>query len=396
MLFGFLLELRSAGIKIGMGQILDFFEGVRKGLVFDIDSLYIYSRLCFVKRPTKMDLFDRIFGSYFYDLHLPFVTKEDSSGFDLLRTKEFAEWLQNAYENGELEKHPHLMSGRELMEKFWKTVEEQLEEHHGGGKWVGTGGTSPFGHSGFAEGGVNVFGPKKNFSAIKSIGRRNYISYSGKRTVKKDNISEAISALKNLKPTGPEVHLDIDETIYRTARNGGDIELVFKREMRDKLDIILLVDNGGRSMLPYVKITNEIFAKMRSHFHRFSEYYFHNTIYGYVYRDEQRERPYSIAKILQKNPETRIIFLGDASMAPAELLGSYGNINYGEEEPTPSIEWLQKIRKRFSHCVWLNPIREEEWESTSKSMTLDAIRDLFPMVDLTIDGLKKAVEILND
>ncbi|RME89934.1 MAG: VWA domain-containing protein [Candidatus Hydrogenedentota bacterium] len=393
MLIGFFYELHKSGISIGTQQILDFYTGFQKGLVRNIDDLYLFARLCFIKKPTDMDLYDRIFAQYFYNVSIPAFSEQD--GMDILSTREFRQWLSKAYENGDLPRHPSFLSAKELLEKFWETVREQLSEHHGGSRWVGTGGTSPFGHSGFTEGGMNVFGPAKNFSAIKNIGRRKYVSYSDRMRITKSNLLEALRALKALKPHGAYSHLDIDETIYRSAKNGGEIELIFKQEIRDKLSLVLLVDNGGSSMLPYVEITNELFHAMQKNFRNFQEYFFHNTIYSYVYKDEMRDQPYATERLLTLPEDTRIVIMGDASMGPQELLGEYGNINYGEEEPTPSIEWLKKIRTRFSYCVWINPIPKEEWEY-SNSLTLKTIAALFPMTDLTIGGIKEAVTLLSE
>lgn len=391
MLTRFVYTLIEYGIPISMQYVIDFYNGIEKGIAEDIDDLFIFSRLCFVKKVEYMDAFQRAFAYYFFNIKLPDVAEGD---LNLLETKEFKLWLQNAIKKGDIPKNYWSLGSKELMKKFWDTVREQTEAHNGGNKWVGTGGSSPFGHSGLAQKGVRVHGDSNNKSAFKVIGDRRYIEYSERETIKGENIRQALSALKHIKQSGAYTELDIDETIRNTSRNGGEIELIFSREKIDKLEIILLIDNGGSSMSPYVDLTRLLFSKLNTHFKRIETFYFHNTIYDEVYKDQRRYEAFSTNKLLESSSETRIIILGDASMAPEELIATYGSISWsGNEEP--SISWLNKIKNRFKHIVWLNPIPKEQWQNSYGSWTINRINNIFHMEDFTLSGLKKSVEYLN-
>lgn len=391
---GFVYLLRDYGILVGMSQVLDFYKGLEKGLARNLDDLFIFMRLLFVKKVEHQDAYERAFALYFYDVDLPTVAEGDP---ELLHTKQFREWLEKAIEEGTLpERAIWGMSREELMKKFWDTVHEQMEAHQGGSKWVGTGGNSPFGHSGNAERGIRVHGSSRNRSAIKVIGERRYISYNSENDLKGENIRQVLASLKRMVPVGAENELDLDETIHRTCHNGGDIDLAFKRQELDRIKLVLLIDNGGTSMWPFVQLTRLLFSKVKNRFNDCLTYYFHNTIYEKVYKDERRTKGYPIEELLRMNPETRIFIVGDASMAPEELFSSYGNINYGIEDKIPSIERLKTIRDRFPYSVWLNPIHRDDWRATHGAWTIKHINDVFHMEDLTLGGIKGAVDYLRN
>jgi uncharacterized protein with von Willebrand factor type A (vWA) domain len=260
---------------------------------------------------------------------------------------------------------------------------------------VGTGGSSPFGHSGNSKGGVRVFGEGGNRSALKVIGERRYIDYSASTSLHGSNLSQALTALKSLVPSGPRDQLDLDATIHESARNGGEIELVFRRALLDRIEVVLLIDNGGSSMIPHVHLTRLLFSKVRDRIKRLSTFYFHNTIYGSVYKDARRLVKLRTEELLKRKPETRLLILGDASMAPDELLYPRGAIYYYDaDDAESSLAWLQRLRDRFRHSVWLNPIPKEDWKGTYGRMTIHKIGEVFPMEDLTIGGIKRAVERL--
>lgn len=392
MFTNFLYTLIEYGIPVSTQYLLDFQHGIEKGIAQDIDELFIFGRLCFVKKVEHMDAYQRAFAYYFFNIKLPDVLEGDMA---LLETKEFKSWLQNAIEKGDIPKNYWTLGAKDLMKKFWDTVKEQTEAHNGGNKWIGTGGSSPFGHSGLAQKGIRVHGESKNKSAFKVIGDRNYIEYAEKETITGENIRQALTVLKHIKPSGAYTELNIDETIRNTSKNGGEIELVFTKEKIDKLEIILLIDNGGSSMSAYVDMTRLLFSKLTTHFKRITTYYFHNTIYDEVYKDQRRYDAYPITKLLEASNETRIIIIGDASMAPEELISTYGSI-YGPEYEEPSISILKKIKDRFKHVVWLNPIPQHEWERSYGSWTINKINNLIHMEDFTLGGIKKAVEFLNN
>ncbi len=390
MFTGFYYLLREYGVPATMESVLELHRGLEKGLARDLDDLFLLGRLCFVKRVEHMDAFERAFALYFYGVDIPAVAEGDP---ELLRTRQFREWLRRAVERGEIRPISENLSTDEIMRRFWETVRQQTEAHHGGSRWVGTGGSSPFGHSGQARTGVRVYGSGGNRSAFRVIGDRRYVDYSGRSTLKGANLRQALADLKHLRPAGARTELDLAETVYRSGRNGGEIELVFRRELRDKIEVVLLLDNGGTSMAPFVDVTTHLFTKARDRFRDLTSYYFHNTIYESVFRDARRTRPFAMNSILQKSRETRLIVVGDASMAPDELVSPFGNINYGEEGYESSLVWLGRLRERFPYSVWLNPIPREYWEGGA--WTLGKIREIFPMEDLTLDGVKRAVVFLN-
>ncbi|MBF0237991.1 MAG: hypothetical protein HQM12_09820 [SAR324 cluster bacterium] len=393
MFTNFVYMLQDYGIPVSMTYVIDFYKGLEKGLVETLDDLFLFARLNFVKKVEHMDAFERAFAMYFFGVDIPAIAEGDMG---LFQTKQFREWLQQAIQRGELPAQPWNLSYDELMKRFWDTVREQMEAHNGGNRWVGTGGTSPFGNSGAAQPGVRAFGGGQNRSAVKVIGERNYIDYSASNTLSGENIRQALSLLKNIIPAGPESELDVGETVYKTSRNGGEIELIFKKELRDKIRVILLIDNGGTSMMPWVDVTRMLFSKFRDRIKELKTYYFHNTVYGTVYSDPQRYKAIPTKKLLEENPETRVIFMGDASMAPEELVSRYGSIYFDAgDDSEASYAWLQRIRKRFKYSVWLNPIPSYEWDITYGSWTLQKIREVIHMEDLTLRGIKKAVEYLN-
>ncbi len=391
MFLNFFYALRSEGLAVGADQILELYRAPEKIFIQNIDALFVLLRLICVKKREDLDTFERVFLNHFYNLNIPAVTEDD---YALLETRQFRDWLKEARERGEVPFVRHELDIDALMKKFWDTLREQMKEHHGGNRWVGTGGNSPFGHSGHSAGGVRVFGQSRNFSALKVIGERRHVAYSSRQTLSSDNLRQAIALMKNLQKHGAAEELDVQETVYRSGK-AGDIELVFTEPLRDKLKVILLIDNGGHSMLQHVPLTRLIFSKMSTQLKSLKTFFFHNTIYGYVYRDDTRTEPVELKSILKEDPETRVLVIGDASMAPGELYSRYGNINYGEEEYEPSIERLRALRLRFKRSVWLNPLSEKEWRTPFAASTLTSIAQLFPMYDLTLDGLKKAVDYLN-
>ena len=281
----------------------------------------------------------------------------------------------------------------ELLRRFWETLLKQGDQHHGGNRWIGTGGRSPFGHSGTAGGGIRVYGKGLRGTAQKVIDKRNYINYSDKSPLAMSNLSHVLASLKNLKRSGPESDLNIDETIARTARNGGEIELVFARELRDRLKLIVLLDNGGYSMIPYLELVKLVFGKIRDHFKALKYYYFHNCLYGAVYQDVARIRAIPWEAFVCQGSDTHLIIIGDANMAPSELMAASGSIYMHSDDRRPGREWLKEVRAAFPASVWSNPIPKERW--SQESSTISTIAGIFPMEDLTLAGIRNAVQILN-
>jgi len=284
------------------------------------------------------------------------------------------------------------MTPEELIEYFKERLKDQDGRHDGGSKWIGTGGTSPVGHSGFHPGGMRVGGVSRNKSAVKVAMERRYKDYSLSGPLTQAMVGEALKRLRNMVPAGPRDQVNVDESIYRTMKNGGEIEIAFDRRMKDRLKVVLAIDNGGWSMDPYVAVVQTLFDYARAQFKEVRTFFFHNTIYDTIWEDAARYRkPLRMNELVRLDPETRLIVVGDASMAPYELMSQDGSIYIQDRSGKPSIECLRMLVNTFPHSVWLNPVLAPMWNYTR---TIMMIRQIFPMFELSIDGLEKAVQHL--
>ncbi len=388
-MLSFIEQLRKAEIPVSVRYVLEFYDGIRRGLAPDVDRLFLLARLVFVKKVEHYDTFERVFAAFF----LGKTSWEMPQWEETFAGKPFEEWLREQIAKGAISLDElRTFELEDLLKRFWETLLKQESEHHGGNRWIGTGGRSPFGHSGSVGGGVRVYGKGLHGTAQKVIDRRNYINYSGKSRLAGSNVGQALAALKNLKPAGPETELEIDETIYRTAKNGGEIELVFTRELRDRLKLVVLIDNGGYSMEPYLELVKYVFGKMRDKFKDFKYYYFHNCLYGTVFEDMARTAAVPWENLISRGADTHLIIIGDANMAPSELMAANGSLYFYSEDRRPGIEWLKQLKAAFPASVWLNPIARQYWPGESSTIT--QIGRVFPMEDLTLAGIKNAVQIL--
>jgi hypothetical protein len=388
----FIYDLRKAGIPISVRYVLEFYRALLKGLAPDVDRLFLLGRLIFVKRVEHYDAYERAFAAHFFGENRG---RTISDWEELLASKPFEEWLREQLAAGTFaidELREFDTEG--LLARFWETILAQHGKHEGGHTWVGTRGRSPFGHSGRAGGGIRVHGESLYGTAQKVIASRNYLNYSETASMGFENLRQVLASLKNLQMVGPESELSVDETIARTAKNGGEIELIFARELRDRLKLIVLLDNGGYSMVPYVNLVKTVFSKIRAQFKELRYYYFHNCIYGTVYQDQARTKPITWDHFIRGGNNCRLIIIGDANMAPAELMAANGSINLHTTERRPGREWLKELKASFPISVWLNPIAKEYWPT--ESVTIEHIGRIFHMEDLTLAGIKNAVEYLNE
>ena len=281
------------------------------------------------------------------------------------------------------------LSPEELLKYFLDRLKEQTEAHHGGSRWIGTRGTSPVGHSGFHPGGMRVGGRSMGKSAVKVAMERRYKDYSIEGPLTESQIGEALKRLRRMVPVGPKDEINIEDTIRATTQNAGEIEIVFDRGLRDRLKVILMIDNGGWSMDPYVELVQTLFNYARSQFKDVKTFYFHNTVYDFVWEDPPRRyKPQRISDFTTWDPETRLVIVGDASMAPYELMATDGSIYINERSGRPSMDQLNFLRQFFRHAVWLNPTPLRLWPMTR---TIGIIGQVFPMFELTLDGLDRAV-----
>ncbi|MCB1173983.1 MAG: hypothetical protein KDK39_10470 [Leptospiraceae bacterium] len=391
MLKSFIYILRGYGLPAGLGAILDFYRGLRLGLVQNLDELFDLGALCFVKRVRQMDLYERAFVYFFCGVDLPPVAEGDPA---VLQSKQFREWLSQAVLSGQIQPVTQNLSPAELMERFWQTVREQMEAHHGGNRWVGTGGTSPFGHSGFSQAGIRVQGSSKYRSAMRVFGDRRYINYSEDLMIDDAPLARILETLRRLRPRGAATELNIAESVYQSARNAGELELIFQRPLRENHELILLIDNGGSSMLPWAELTQKLFGRIHRRFQHSHTYFFHNTIYERVYLDARRTRQIALERILTQHQDPMVIIIGDASMNPYELGAPWGASDPRNACPQSSIFYLERLRRRLRHSVWLNPIPKRSWDTNQAGWSVERIRQIFFMEDLSLRGLKRSIDYL--
>jgi len=389
----FFYILRHVGIPVSPTSFLTLQKALSRGLINSIDDFYTAARAILVKSERYFDLYDQVFAHYFEGAELK---EPDAVELTEIARAMLEEWLKNPKELADAlgidESQLQKLTPEELVKYFLDRLKEQTEAHHGGNRWIGTGGTSPVGHSGYHPGGMRVGGVSRNKSAVKVAMDRRYRDYSQQGPLTQSQMGEALKRLRHMVPVGPKDQVNIDATIYQTMRNGGEIEIVFDRSLKDRLKVILAIDNGGWSMEPYVAVVQTLFNYARAQFKDLKTFYFHNTIYDNLWEDPQRYRkPFKVDELVRLDRETRFIIVGDASMAPYELMATDGSIHIEERTSRPSIDRLRFIAETFPHCVWLNPKMEEEWPYTR---TIQIIREIFPMFELTLDGLEKAVSHL--
>ena len=390
MFVSFFYKLKEVGVPVSPTSFLTFHKAMDSGLVVSVYDFYIAARTILVKSEKYFDLYDQVFAHVFEGTEI--FTGEDEE-IEFWSHSMLDEWLKNpkqltvslGVEESELSK----LSPQELLEYFKKRLQDQKGRHDGGSKWIGTGGTSPVGHSGHHPGGMRVGGESLSKMAIQVAGQRRYRDYSSDGPLTTSSIAEALKKLRNLVPRGVKDRLNIDATIDQTLKNGGEIELVFDRSVVDRLKIVLAIDNGGWSMDPYVEVVQALFTYSRSQFKDLKTYFFHNTIYDLLWEDPgRRKQPKLIDEFVRNDPETRLIIVGDASMAPYELMVADGSIYAFEKSGRPSIERLKFLTETFNHCAWLNPVARHNWDYTH---TIKVIGTIVPMYELSLDGLEKAI-----
>jgi hypothetical protein len=385
--------LREKGVPVTPTSFLRLQKALALGVIGSLDDFYTAARSILVKSERYFDAYDQVFAHYFRGAQIEGM--EDVELTDIAKAL-LDEWLKNPQELAEAlgldEKTIAKLTPEELIRYFLDRLKEQDGAHHGGSRWIGTGGTSPVGHSGRHPGGMRVGGSSRSKSAVKVAMERRYRDYSQEGPLTEFQMGEALKRLRRMIPHGPRDVVNVEKTITETMRNGGEIEIVFDRRLSDRLKVILMIDNGGWSMDPYVGIVQTLFNYARSQFKELKIYYFHNTIYSRVWLDPQRHiRPETLEEFARRDPETRLIFVGDAAMAPYELVGANGSLYLGQKDSHSSQERLGFLARTFRHAAWLNPQPESSWGYT---WTIGEIRKSFPMFELTLDGLEKAVQHL--
>ncbi|MDO9124002.1 MAG: hypothetical protein Q7V12_06230, partial [Deltaproteobacteria bacterium] len=289
MFVDFFYLLKKVGIPVSPTSFLRLQKALNMGLVNSVDDFYTAARSILVKSERYFDLYDQVFAHRFQGVELK---EPDPIEISEVARALLEEWLKNPKELADLlgikEEDLSKLTPEELLQYFLDRLKEQTEAHHGGGKWIGTGGTSPVGHSGYHPGGMRVGGVSRNKSAVKVAMERRYRDYSQEGPLTESQMGEALKRLRNMVPHGPKDRVNIEKTIYETMKNAGEIEIVFDQSLRDRLKVILAIDNGGWSMDPYIGLVQTLFNYARSQFKDLKTFFFHNTIYDYLWEDPQR------------------------------------------------------------------------------------------------------------
>ncbi len=364
-------------------------DGLAEGLAaFSIDDFYYLARLSLVKDERFFDRFDRIFSEHFAGIESDFADIMGEVPEDWLRQQ--AELLLSDEEKAKLEALGGL---DELMETLRKRLEEQSERHQGGSKWIGTGGTSPFGHGGYNPMGVRIGGSGGQRRAVKVWERRDYRNLDDTVELGTRNIKVALRRLRRFAREGAADQLDLDATIGATARNGGLLDLKLVPERHNAARVLLFLDVGG-SMDGHVRSCEELFSATRSEFKHLEHFYFHNFIYENVWRDNSRRRSeiIPINEILRTfGNEYKLIFVGDAAMSPFEITHAGGSIEHYNQES--GAQWITRLLSDFPYAIWLNPEPQERWPYLP---SIELTRELLKgrMFPLTIDGLDRGIDQL--
>jgi uncharacterized protein len=397
MFLDFFYLLRGEGVPCTTSEYLDLLkamEGLQdSGEHFNAEKFYLLARSCLVKDIKYYDKYDVAFAKAFKDLI------ESDSKFNQL----LSDWLKNAVAkklSQQRKDNALKIPPANLLKELKKRLEEQKKRHDTGNKWIGTGGTSPFGNSGYNPGGLRIGGQAQNRSAMAVVGERIYQEYRTDETFNLRQIKMALKKLRSLRKQG-RPQIEINKSIKKTCDNAGEIDLVFEKDRKNSMKLILLMDVGG-SMTPFARNVSKLFSSAHqiNHFKQFKYYYFHNVFYDQVYADASFTKPVSVDKLIRKfDSDTRVIIVGDAYMAPYELFQMTGSLRefYFTLDETKQgsnktgMERIEQWSKHFPKSIWLNPEPARTWQLAP---TINAVKSNIKMFGLTVDGLSKAIKFL--
>lgn len=389
MLVNFFQGLKDGGVPVTPRELLDLLAAMNKQLVFgSIDDFYNLSRAVMVKDEKYYDRFDRAFGLHFRDLEGVDDVIEALIPDDWLRS-EFVKQLSEE----DKAKIESLGGLEKLIDEFKKRLEEQEKRHEGGNKWVGTGGTSPFGNDGFHPEGIRVGGQGKNKKAVKVWDRRDFKNLDDSVEIGTRNIKVALRRLRKFARTGSADELDLDDTISSTAKNAGLLDIKMVPERHNAVKVLLFLDVGG-SMDPHVKVCEELFSAAKSEFKHLKHFYFHNFLYDNVWENNIRRHNQRtpLHDVMHKfGHDYKVVIVGDASMSPYEIVQPGGSVEHWNEEP--GAVWLERLRSTYEKCVWLNPVPEDEWQYTQSISIANQLMEE-KMYPLTLNGLEDAMGFL--
>ena len=393
MLIDFFYTLRAAKLPVSVKEFLTLLEALQKQVVgpgseaCSLDDFYFLSRLTLVKDEKHYDKFDRAFGAYF-------------KGVDMLTdfTKDVPlEWLEKILQKEltpEQKAAIDKMGWDELMETLKKRLEEQKERHQGGSKWIGTGGTSPFGNSGYNPQGIRIGGKGGNKSAVKVWDQRAYQDYDDTQELGTRNIKVALRRLRRFAREGSAEELDLPDTIRATAANAGYLDIKMVPERHNNVKVLLLMDVGG-TMDEHIARVEEMFSAAKAEFKHLEFYYFHNCVYDFMWRNNKRRfaEKFATWDILRKyNKDYKLIFIGDATMSPYEIVQPGGSVEYNNEEA--GAEWIQRLTHAFPKYAWINPEPQGVWQYRQSISIIQQLvsNRMYPM---TLKGLEDAMRMLS-
>jgi hypothetical protein len=392
MFTNFFYELKKAKVPVSLREYLTLMEGMDAGVPgYRIDDFYYMSRCMLVKDEKHLDKFDKVFGEVF-------------KGLEFMRDAEEAEipleWLQALAEKVLTDEEKKLVESLGGFEKLMETLKQRLEEqkkrHEGGNKWIGTAGTSPFGNKGYNPEGVRIGGEEKGRQgkAVKVWQNREYKNLDDTVELGTRNIKVALRRLRKFAREGAETELDISDTIRSTARNAGYLDIKMVAERHNKIKVLLFFDIGG-SMDSHIKMCEELFSAAKTEFKNLEFFYFHNCLYEGVWKDNRRRHndKTTTFQVLHTFPhDYKVIFVGDASMSPYEIVYPGGSVEHWNEESGEV--WLKRTLDIYQKAVWLNPVPEKHWDYTP---SIQIVRQIFTnrMFPLTLDGLDRAMRELN-
>ena len=390
MFVNFFHELKRHAVPVSLREYLSLLEALDAEVIeHEVEDFYYLSRAALVKDERNLDKFDRVFGEVFKGLESLGEGEIAEIPEDWLKT--LTEKFLTEEEKAEIEA---LGGWEKIMEELKKRLEEQDERHEGGSKWIGTGGTSPFGADGYNPEGVRIGQDKnKNFKAVKVWDKRDYKNLDDSVELGTRNIKVALRRLRKFARDGEADVLDLDDTIKSTA-NAGYLDIKLIAERRNKVKVLVFFDIGG-SMDSHIRLCEELFSAARTEFKNMEYFYFHNCLYEGVWKDNRRRHTEKMPTwdVLHTYPsDYKIIFVGDASMSPYEITYEGGSVEHWNEEAGGM--WLQRVTDIYENCIWLNPIAERYWEHTP---SLQIIKQIFGnrMFPLTLEGLDNAMKELS-
>ncbi len=393
MLIDFFYTLRAAKLPVSVKEYLTLLEALQKQVVgpgsdaCSLDDFYFLSRLILVKDEKHYDKFDRAFGAYFKGVEMltDFTKDVPLDWLEKILQKELT-----PEQKADIEK----MGWDELMETLKKRLEEQKERHEGGNKWIGTGGTSPFGNGGYNPQGIRIGGKGGNKSAVKVWDQRSYRDYDDTQELGTRNIKVALRRLRRFAREGSAEELDLDGTIHKTAANAGFLDILMRPERHNNVKVLLLMDVGG-TMDDHIARVEELFSAAKAEFKHLEFYYFHNCVYDFMWRNNKRRyaEKFETWDIIRKyNKDYKLIFIGDATMSPYEIVQPGGSVEYNNEEA--GAEWLQRLLHAFPKFAWINPEPQGVWQYRQSIAIIQQIvsNRMYP---LTLKGLEEAMRMLS-